>query len=194
MNELLRGRSLINILLLTLGFIVFFFTFVVFFFIPAGKEYKKVNNAYVAEMFLLDQAQNRHEETTQTLKELQVKNRSIILAYENSFDAHVFNRDYTRYFEKLQLTLVPTPKREELFDVYEVTTTSKISSPTDFYAFLEGINKSENIVSVEFPIHFVAQDKTISASFRMKVFRTSFNHYLEQSEVNTTHEEEASDL
>jgi len=186
MNSLMRGRNLINILLLSLGFIVLFFAFVAIFLIPTGKMYKKDHKSYMKATYERDRAQDFHDETMLNLKDLQTKNRAIILAYGNLFDSDAFARQYGRYFKRLKLTSVDTKEKEDIFDVYEVKATSDINSPTDFYDFLDAVNKSENIISIEFPINFVADGPVIHSSFRLKVFNADFDNQKQSIDENTT--------
>lgn len=185
MNNLFRGRSLINILLLSLGFTVLFFLIIIVLFIPTGKSYKKVHKAYVKEMIKLDDKQMIHDETKDKLQNLQSKNRSYIMAYENKFNAQSFNTLYSKYFVKLTLTQQQKLQNEDIFDVYEVNTTSNLHSPTDFYEFLTAVKKSENIIRVEFPINFIAKNNMLYASFRMKVYGANFDNY-KPVDTNTT--------
>ena len=182
MNSVMRGRSLINILLLSLGFMIIFFVFVVAFLIPTGKQYKKDHKVYMKTIYERNRAQDQHDETMMNLKDLQEKNRQIIVAYSNMFDPDAFARQYRQYFKQLKLRSVDTKQKEDIFDIYEVKVTSDINSPTDFYEFLEAVNKSENIISVEFPIRFISDRSAIHASFRLKVFNADFDNKLVQAE------------
>lgn len=191
-QNLLRGRSLINILLLTLGFIFFFFLFTVIVLIPAGKSYKKDHKSYIQQRYLESQAQQRHNKVSENLNDLQSKNKSIIMAYENLFNPKGFDRDYGKFFKRLKLSAVAPLEKEQMFDVYEVNTSSDIATPSDFYEFLTAVNKSENIISIEFPIHFKASGNVIEASFRMKVYTAVLKSYLkdlQNIEANTSREE-----
>jgi hypothetical protein len=189
MNSLLRGRSLINILIISLIFIIVFFIFVAVFLIPAGKTYKKDHKIYRQVVYDRDMAQDHHDETLINLKELQTKNRNIILAYGNLFDPDAFAKRYKGYFKRLRLTAVDVKEPEDIFDIYEVNATSDINSPTDFYEFLDAVNKSENIISIEFPINFVADGSVIRASFKLKVFGADFDNQMSNKDANITIDE-----
>ena len=186
MNSVMRGRSLINILLLSLGFMIVFFIFVAAFLIPSGKQYKKDHKMYTKVIFERDSAQDRHDETMDNLKDLQTKNRQIIIAYGNMFDADAFSRQYSSYFKRLKLTSVDSKEQEDIFDIYEVKATSDINSPTDFYEFLDAVNKSENIISIEFPIHFIADKDVIQSSFKLKVYGADFDNQIRVKDENVT--------
>ncbi len=151
---------------------VVLFSFLVL--IPKGKEYrvqrldvKKLNSE-------LRQYQDYNDEILSKLKELQKKNRHTITAFENIFNPDRFEKQNKKYFLSLKLSKIQrTKKYEESFDTYEVNTTSKISSPESFYNFLDSINKSDWIISVNFPIHFKRDKDVISSSFTMKVYVVS---------------------
>jgi hypothetical protein len=49
-------------------------------------------------------------------------------------------------------------------------TTSQINSPKSFYDFLDAVNKSDWIISVNFPISFKREAEMIRSSFTMKVY------------------------
>lgn len=189
MDTIFKGRHLINILLLSISFIVLFFAIILFLFIPAGKAYKQEHETYVHQKQILNEAQNRHDDTLHELKSLQTKYRTIIRGYEKAFDPQEFDEVYSRYFTKLTLKEIKKLENESIFEVYEVRTTSKINSPTIFYDFLTAINKSDNIIRVEFPIEFVAHDGVIDASFRMQVYGANFHNYKEQNSSITVQEE-----
>jgi len=189
MSSLMRGRSLINILIISLVFIILFFAFVAILLIPIGKNYKRDHKVYTKVMYERDMAQNLHDITMNNLKDLQTNNRNIILSYGNSFDPDAFAKRYRSYFKRLRLTAMNSKEKESIFDVYKVDALSDIDSPTDFYAFLDALNKSENIISVEFPINFVAKGKTIKASFKLKVFSADFDNRSPVSEKNTLKQE-----
>jgi hypothetical protein len=59
---------------------------------------------------------------------------------------------------------------EDGFAVYEVNTTSQISSPKSFYDFLDAINKGDWIIGINFPINFKREADVIRSSFTMKVY------------------------
>lgn len=189
MSSLMRGRSLINILIISLVFIILFFAFVVILLIPVGKDYKRDHKVYTKVIHERDRVQDLHDDTMDNLKDLQTKNRNIILSYGNLFDPDAFAKRYRSYFKRLRLTAINSKEAEGIFDIYEVDALSDIDSPTDFYAFLDAINKSDNIISVEFPINFVATGNTIKASFKLKVFGADFDNRLPISENNISIEE-----
>ncbi len=183
-----------SIYLFSIAFIllimVLLFSFLVL--VPAGKEYRvdRMEKKKVAAE--LRQHQTWHDETYEKLKKLQATHKRAIMAYESSFDAERFVKINRSYFEDLTLSrLVPKPN-ENGFALYEVNATSKIDSPQSFYAFLEGMNKGDWIIGVNFPIHFERHDKLILSSFTMKVYGLADE--TSESNSNATQEKAASEV
>jgi hypothetical protein len=147
---------------------VLLFSFLVL--IPEGKEYrikrlelKKVTREH-------RDYSNFHNETEDVLQDLRSKNRRIITAFDTIFNPQRFEKENKSYFSELKVSTLSKPTLENDFSVYEVNTTSQISSPKSFYDFLDGINKSEYVIAINFPIDFQRDGEIIKSSFTMKVY------------------------
>ncbi len=164
------NRQTIYILILSFVLLlgVLFFSF--FFLIPKGKEYRLLRLEAKKEFQQLELTQNRHDIVFNRLKELQAQNRHTISAFDTPFNTERFERLYKKEFTDLYLTEVTTFDTNGTFKVYEVNATSKIISPESFYTFVDGVNKSEWIIGVNFPIHFERDGDKIRSSFTMKVY------------------------
>jgi len=155
---------------------IFLFLFVLIFsfsmLIPAGKEYriKRVELKKVNKEFR--KYANFHDDTVATLQELRSENRHIITAFDKEFSAYRFEKQHKNYFSKLSISKLEFIEYEDekAFSVYEVKTSSQISSPSSFYNFLDALNKSDWIISIDFPIDFVRDGELIKSSFTMKVY------------------------
>ena len=77
---------------------------------------------------------------------------------------------YAPHFESFTLSELSMHSQDGEFSVYEVNTSSLIQSPQGFYDFLDGVNKSDNIIGVNFPIHFERDANLIKSSFTMHVY------------------------
>ena len=157
-----------------LSMLTFFLVFVLLFsfavLIPGGKEYRENRAEFKKELKEVRRYQNFHDEVELKLKELQSENRHIITAFDATFDQHRFQKQHRDYFSSLKLSELEKVSNEDEFISYEVNTTSEISSPKSFYNFLDAINKSDWIISVEFPINFKRDGEMIKSSFTMKVY------------------------
>lgn len=165
-------QNLFLILLLTflLGIVLIFSLHVL---IPEGKEYRERKMELTKEYIELRRYQDFHDETLAILKELQSKNKNIIEAFDNKFDPERFHKLHIGHFNELSISEIKKVSQEEEFGIYEVNTTSHINSPTNFYDFLDSVNKSNWIIGVNFPIHFEREGEMIRSSFTMKVYTIS---------------------
>ena len=168
MSSITRQSIYIVILSTILLLFVFLFSFMAL--IPEGKEYRIQRVQLAKEYKDLRRYQDYDAKTFEDLKKLQSDHRHIITAFDKDFDKERFVKKYKVLFNTLELTKAKMLKKEDNFSVYEVKTSSKISSPATFYKFLDEINKSDWIVSIDFPIDFKRDGEVISSSFKMRVY------------------------
>ncbi len=164
------NRQTLYILILSFILLLAVLLFSFFFLIPKGKEYRLLRLEAKKEFQELELTQNRYDIVFNRLKELQAQNRHTISAFDTPFNTERFERLYRKEFTDLYLTEVTTFDTNGTFKVYEVNATSKITSPESFYTFVDGVNKSEWIIGVNFPIHFERDGDKIRSSFTMKVY------------------------
>jgi len=167
-SSISRQHIYLGVVSLFLLLFVLIFSFGVL--IPEGKEYriKRIDLKKMSKE--LYEYQNFHDETFDTLKELQVKNRRIITAFDTIFNPMRFEKQNKQYFSALSVSELTLAGMDDGFVVYEVNTTSQISSPASFYNFLDSVNKSDWIIGINFPIHFKRDGELIMSSFTMKVY------------------------
>lgn len=170
-----------HIYLMLLSFFLFVFVLVFSFgvLIPQGKEYRVKRLELKKVSKELREYENFHSETTDILQDLRGKNRAIITAFGAAFNPQRFEKLNKKYFSSLSVVSVSEPKLEDKFALYEVNTTSEISSPKTFYDFLDALNKGDWIIEVNFPIDFKREGELIRSSFTMKV-------YVDNKESNST--------
>lgn len=169
------SRHYLYILLISFFLFLFVIIFAFMALIPEGKDYRKTRLELKKTAKELQKYQNFNDETMRTLKNLQSDNRHIITAFDNIFDPDRFEKIHKSYFSALTLSKISKLKNEKEFAVYEVNTTSQISSPKNFYDFLNAVNKSDWIVGVSFPIDFKREGEMIKSSFTMKVYCNNFD-------------------
>jgi len=164
------SRQHIYLLFVSLFLLVFVLLFSFLVLIPAGQEYriKRVELKKTTKEYR--KYENFHDETAQTLKDMQSKNRNIITAFDKTFNPDRFEKLHKNFFTSLSISKVAYDGVEDEFSVYEVNTTSFLNSPKSFYQFLDALNKTEWIVGVRFPIDFKRDGEMIKSSFTMKVY------------------------
>jgi len=168
----------LSVVLLTF---VLIFSFLVL--IPNGKEYRLKRVEIKKEYRKLRQLSDFSSETSTILQNLQKEHRHIITAFDTPFSVARFEKQHRGYFSSLKLSKLEKKENEDNFNVYEVNTTSEISSPKSFYKFLEAVNSSDWIVGINFPINFKRDAEMIGSSFTMKVYS---NNKDKPSDSNTT--------
>ena len=164
------SRQYLYILTLSLVLLIFVLLFSFVLLIPEGKEYRiqRVELKKISKE--VRRFDNFNEETLELLKQLQGDNRHIITAFDNTFSEQRFQKQHAGFFKTLMLKKQVKSEDKDGFSTYDVNTTSQISSPTSFYSFLDAINKSDWIISVNFPIKFKRDAEMIHSTFSMKVY------------------------
>ena len=158
-------------ILISSSFLLFFvLVFSLKILIPHGKNYREQRSELSRTKADLRRWQNFDAHTFDALKTLQSENRHIISAFETSFNEERFIKTYKKLFNSLSLSKTSKLDNEVSFEVYEVKTSSLISSPETFYSFLDEVNKSDWIIAINFPINFKREGEVISSSFKMKVY------------------------
>ena len=163
-------RHYLYLALLSVFLLIFVIVFSFKVLIPKGKEYRVQRVELKKELKEYRKYQNFYDETLSILKDMQSKNRHIIQAFDKPFSPDRFEKQLKTFFSTLQVTKVERDKDDEGFAVYQVNTSSKINSPTNFYDFLDAVNKGDWIISVNFPITFKREGEMINSSFTMKVY------------------------
>ena len=164
------SRHQIYILLFSLFLFLFVLVFSFGILIPEGKEYRVKRGELQKELAEYRKYKAFHDETLKSLKNLQSKDRNIITAYDRTFFPARFEKQHKAQFSSLKIAKIERTKGVDGFSVYEVNTTSHISSPKNFYDFLNAVNKGDWIIGVNFPIKFKRDGEMIRSSFTMKVY------------------------
>jgi len=164
------SRQHIYLLVISVFLLIFVLVFSFVVLIPKGKQYREDRVELKKELREFRKYQDFHTQTEEKLKDLQSKNRHIITAFDAIFNPARFEKQHRSYFSSLKLSEIKGAGLEDEFVVYEVNTSSQISSPKSFYNFLDAVNKSDWIIGVNFPIDFKRDGELIHSSFTMKVY------------------------
>jgi len=164
------SRQNIYLLALSVFLLIFVLIFSFMLLIPTGKEYRIKRAELKKENKKLRQLSDFANDTSTILQDLQNENRHIITAFSTPFIADRFQKQHRKFFSSLKLSKISKQENDDVFSVYEVNTTSEISSPKSFYKFLDAVNKSDWIIAINFPIIFKRDSELIHSSFTMKVY------------------------
>lgn len=163
-------RQSIYLLALSTMLLIFVFVFSFAVLIPEGKEYRSKRAKLKKESVELGHTVDFHDETKDIYKKLKTENSHIIDAFKGEFSSEKFEKQHKSFFNSLVLSKKIEVESEDDFSVYEVNTSSKISSPKSFYNFLDAVNRSDWIISINLPIDFKRDGEVINSSFKMKVY------------------------
>jgi len=165
------SRQNTYLLAVSLFLLVFVLIFSFAILIPEGKEYRIKRAELAKENEELKQLSNFAVEKEVVLQKLSSEHLHSIEAFEAEFNQDRFVKQHRTFFSSLDVSKVqPLEEEEDGFSVYEVNTTSEISSPKSFYDFLDSLNKSDWIIAVNFPINFKREGEMIKSSFTMRVY------------------------
>lgn len=164
------SRQNIYLLAVSLFLLIFVLVFSFTVMIPEGKSYRIKKTELKKENLELKQLSDFAIEKEVILQKLQGDNSHVIKAFDAEFSAEKFEKQHRNFFSSLSVSKRTKLEDEDGFSVYEVNTTSEISSPKSFYNFLDSVNKSNWIIGVNFPINFKREGEMISSSFTMRVY------------------------
>ena len=164
------SRQNLYLLVLSVILLIFVLVFSLLVLIPQGKQYREKKIEIKKELKELKVQKNLNNDTKDVLKTLRSDNKNIIAAFANTFNSKRFKKLHDGYFSELVVLKEPEETQQDGFSVYSVKAVSKINSPKTFYDFLDAINNTEWIISINFPIDFKREGELISSSFTMKVY------------------------
>lgn len=171
MTHLFRSRQMVYMLSASLILLLFVLLFSFIFLIPAGKQYREDRIEYRKSSLELNEVQSFYEGKLSNYKELQSKNMHIVNAFDNSFDKKRFVKQNSTFFNSISLGNVIENSSDKFVEVYEVNATSSVSSPINFYEFVETLNKGEIIAELNFPVNMKREGDFIRTDFKMKVYK-----------------------
>jgi len=159
-----------KLLFYLLIFIVVSISMVLFVIVPNVKEYRASKNGYEKVLTYNSEVNKILQKREIVLRELKSKNVHISNSFEHKFSSESFIKYTNKFFTQVALIEINKKAHNKEFIEYELMVSSKLKSPTNFYVFLEGLNRYENIIQADFPIQMEANKNTIDSTFTLKVY------------------------
>jgi len=181
---------IIRILVLILFYMILLFVLIFGMVIPAIKEYKKKNKSFYTTQNEYEEIKSKHEAIYSKLKSLQYKNRKIVETFEREWNEKDFLDKANEFFLKTELKLVDQNNSNKYFKVYELDATTQMSSPENFYRFMESLPLMPFAIQADFPLTFSSNGDLISGVFRIKVFNEKKDQKLSSKENNSSNSTE----
>jgi competence protein ComGC len=170
MDKSMEKIDVIKLLIYLLVLIVVTLFMILFVIIPNVREYKESQLIDKKASVHQDRVQNILSDRNIELSNLSSENRRAIIAFMHEFSADSFMDYAAKFFTQVSLVQLDKKAHKEEFVEYELKVTTSLKSPVNFYQFLEGLNRYENIVQADFPIYMESNESKISTVFTIKVF------------------------
>ncbi|MBL0686756.1 MAG: hypothetical protein JJV95_05330 [Sulfurospirillum sp.] len=162
--------DLLKLLIYLLVLMVIAFFMILFVIIPNIKEYRTsqtiYKRAFVYKMRVESTLNDRNSENSNLKKE----HKYILTAFTHKFSIDSFTKYANKFFTNISIVEVNKKKYKKEFIEYELKISSNLKNPTNFYRFLEGLNRYENIIQADFPIYIESKPNKMSSSFNIKVY------------------------
>lgn len=170
MDKSMEKIDIVKLLLYLLIFIIVTFVMVLFLIVPNIKDYRASKNIYKKSLIHKIRVENVLSDRDKELNTLNIENRRAITSFMHKFSSDNFIKHAGKFFREVTLVEVAKKGYKKEFIEYELKVSSKLKSPTNFYTFLEGLNRYENIVQADFPIRMESNESGISSAFTIKVY------------------------
>jgi hypothetical protein len=163
----------VNILKNIYWFILFLgIAFGMFFMIitPTIKDYKVKNLDLKDSMENVITHQKEYEQYAKELSKIKVENKNILISFQNKYREDKVLEYISSYFKQISIVNKKIDKSDPEFIKYEFIVKGVIDSPDKFYNLAEALNKSSNVIEIDFPIEFSTDRKGIINNLVIRVF------------------------
>lgn len=166
-----REVRLIRLLLWILFYLVVLFLLIFLLVIPLVKRYKEVHTTLLSQKVTYRSVKKEYDQVTKELERMRRDHKKVIEAFETPWDEKRFVQLAKHYFTDLTVTPVESNASDPHFKIYEVDARAQMSSPQNFYRFIDALSTLPFVIQADFPIAFrsVGGD-TIDGIFRIRVY------------------------
>ncbi|MDA3946582.1 MAG: hypothetical protein PF439_07890 [Helicobacteraceae bacterium] len=155
------------VLLFLLLSVVVVFGFMVF--TPKVKTYRALNIELQNKNLELELLEERFDKEYASLQRLQERERNIDIALQRHFNLKAFETYLNNYFTSVTLGSLKSLQLNDLM-IHELDVQAQITSPDEYYRFLEALNGFAWVVEVDGTLQFKGLEDGISTRFIVKVY------------------------
>jgi hypothetical protein len=170
MDKSMEKIDIVKLLAYLLVFIVVTLFMILFVIVPNVKEYRASKVVYKKAFVHKMRVENILGDRNVEYSNLNSENIRAITSFMHKFSTDNFLKYAGKFFTQVSLVEVDKKDHKKEFIEYKLKVSSSLTSPKNFYTFLEGLNRYENIIQADFPIHMEANGTKISSSFTIKVY------------------------
>jgi len=162
--------DIVKLLIYLLIFIVMTLFMILVVIVPNVKELRASKSLHNTAQVHKMRVENILNDRKIEFSELNSENRRAIISFMHKFSVENFIKYAGGFFTQVSLVELDKKAYKKEFIEYELRVSSSLESPVNFYLFLEGLNRYENIVQADFPIHMESNNSKITALFAIKVY------------------------
>ncbi len=162
--------DIVKLLIYLLVFIVVTLFMILAVIVPNIKDYRASKVIYKKALVHKMRVENILGDRNVEFSNLNSENRRAITSFMHKFSTDNFIKYAGKFFTQVTLVELDKKAHKKEFVEYKLKVSSSLKSPTNFYVFLEGLNRYENIIQADFPIHMESNESTISSAFTIKVY------------------------
>ena len=147
MDKSMEKIDIVKLLLYLLIFLVTTFFMVLIVIVPNIKDYRASKTVYKKAFIHKARVQNVLADRDEEFRELNTQNRRAITSFVHKFSTDSFIKYAGKFFHEVSLIEVEKTQYKKEFLEYKLNVSSSLKSPSNFYAFLEGLNRYESVLS-----------------------------------------------
>jgi pantoate kinase len=170
MDKSMEKIDIVKLLIYLLVFIVVTLFMILFVIVPNVKEYRVSKIVYRKAFVHKMRVENIFADRNTELSNLNSENRRAITSFKHKFSSDNFIKYAGNFFKEVSLAEIDKKAHKKEFVEYKLKVSTSLKSPTNFYKFLEGLNRYENIIQADFPINMESNGSTINSTFMIKVY------------------------
>jgi len=159
-----------NMLFFTLFVVIFLFLLAVIV-APSIKKFKETKKEYFITKMKYDNSEEKLEIKTQKYQKLYKENKRVVFALKREFDKNNFKMFSDKYMKVVSIKdkNISVYNKEFIKKTYIITAT--LSTPVNFYKFVDASKNYKNIIKVYFPIVFKAKNGELNLLYKLEHFK-----------------------
>ncbi|ULO03382.1 hypothetical protein [Campylobacter sp. RM12651] len=161
--------DIVKLLLWLSIFLITIFTLSALLIIPSVNKLKVANEVLSSSNSKFQQNKAKNESIERQLNDYLSENKTNLAKIHNEFDIEKFKNHCKTFFDEVNLD--KNLDFSEDYVSYQLSVSTKITSPTIFYDFIDSLDNFPNILRVHFPIVLKSDKNLIKAQFNIQVYK-----------------------
>lgn len=161
--------DVVKLLLWLSVFLIVIFALSAILIIPSINKLKVANEVLNSSNTKLSQFKGKNENVEKQLNEYLAENKVNLDKIHNDFNIEKFKNHCKTFFD--EVSLEKSIDFSEEYVSYQLQVSTKITSPSVFYNFIDSLENYPNILRVHFPIVLKSDKDLIKAQFNLQVYK-----------------------